>query len=463
VGTYFLRADPDSFQFLVERFYLNGNSVATGTPIQITGSGNLTGIDFQVQQGGVLSGVVTEQGSGLPLAGFDLDLFTSAGSFVRFGAVTSATGYYEIGAVPPGSYVVRVDPDPLTGYVRTYYPSVLFQADATPFSVSAGMVTTPIDISVPLGGTITGTITESGTSMPIASVDLDVYDSLGNRLPITAKSDAVGFYRLGGLPVGDYTVRADPIDSLGLVTEFYNGTPFPDQATFVSVTTGMETTNIDFTLDAGGYIEGLVLAQSGGTPLPGIDLDLFSDTGTFISAVDAVSSSTGYYRLGPIAPGNWVVQADSTPAQGYVDQYFNLKTTFPSADLISVSANATTSNIDFSPLSGGTISGTIRAAQNNQPLPDIDLDVFLTDGTPVSIDARSDLTGQFLLGPLPPGQYIIRADPLNASGYIDQYYDGAVTLGAATPVTVTVSQETSGIDFLLGGGTFTVGNWNLYE
>ncbi|MCA9418900.1 MAG: carboxypeptidase regulatory-like domain-containing protein, partial [Candidatus Omnitrophica bacterium] len=279
----------------------------------------------------------------------------------------------------------------------------------------------------------------------------------------TAKSDAVGFYRLGGLPVGDYTVRADPIDSLGLVTEFYNGTPFPDQATFVSVTTGMETTNIDFTLDAGGYIEGLVLAQSGGAPVPGIDLDLFSDTGTFISAVDAVSSSTGYYRLGPIAPGNWVVQADSTPAQGYVDQYFNLKTTFPSADLISVSANATTSNIDFSPLSGGTISGTIRAAQNNQPLPDIDLDVFLTDGTPVSIDARSDLTGQFLLGPLPPGQYIIRADPLNASGYIDQYYDGAVTLGAATPVTVTVSQETSGIDFLLGGGTFTVGNWNLYE
>jgi len=448
-GQYLLAADPEPSTFLIQRFYLNGESRATATPIQILSTETVMAVDFSLPAGGLISGIVRDANTLVGLAGVDMDVFTTLGDFQRANATTSATGYYEIGPFEPGSYLVQADAKALSGYIPTYHLSSFLEAGATAVSVSIDTITTGIDINLPPGGTISGTVMDSGTFSPLAGIDLDVLDTAGNLMPVNAKTDVLGNYIIGGLPAGDYLVRADPTLAQGYAPQYYLAQVFEADAQAVPVTVGLDTPGVDFSLSAAGAIRGVVTGSDTASPLAGIDLDLFDTAGRFYSTANAVTSSTGFYELGPLPPGQWILQADPTIAQGYVDEYYDGVYRRSQAAVLTVSSGGLLTGIDLVLDPGGSVSGTIRSLIGNQPVADVDIDVFRSDGTRIDVTTKTGTSGDYLLGLLPAGQYFIRADPAAASPFSDVWYDGAPTMTGAQLVTVTVNAETPGIDFLL--------------
>ena len=62
-------------------------------------------------------------------------------------------------------------------------------------------------------------------------------------------SGADGTYTTNGLPAGDYIVLTIDDEGLGFATEYYLNAVDSGSATAVTVVVGVDTPNIDFTLD----------------------------------------------------------------------------------------------------------------------------------------------------------------------------------------------------------------------
>jgi hypothetical protein len=66
--------------------------------------------------------------------------------------------------------------------------------------------------------------------------------------------------------------------------------------------------------------------------------------------------------------------------------------------------------------------------------------------------SRTDNEGHYTLG-LPAGSYIVRASaPSACLNYYPEYYDGVHSIDDATPITVTVGQDTPNINLTLDAG-----------
>ncbi len=449
-GQYIQRADPLPSTFLLVRYYLAGDTRATATPITVVGTAPVSGIDFSLPRGGLIRGTVRAAGTLQPLAGMDLDLFDDAGAFQTANATTSATGSYELGPLLPGTYRVRADPTATSGYVQAYHLNSFLVAGATPVVVSVNTITAGVDVQLSRGGTISGAVRAAGSQTPLADVDLDVFDAASHAMPVDAKSDVLGHYLIGALPPASYFVRANPTAVQGYATQYYASTVFEADATPVAVVVGSDTPGVDFALTPGGSIEGIITGADTSQPLAGIDLDLFDVTGRFYSPVEAITSATGFYRLAPVPPGTWIVEADPTLAQGYVDEYYGGEYALSRATriLLDPGTARTDSNLVLDP--GGTISGSIHHRDTGTPLAGVDLDVFFANRQRLDVTTRTDAAGNFLLGLLPAGAYLLRADPPAATGLEQQYYDGARDASSAQFIAVSVGQDHAGINFLLG-------------
>ena len=455
-GTYFVRADADPAlgQFYVDTFYGNHALLADATPITIVGA-SVAGTDIALPPGGTIAGRVVDGPSSAPLAGIDLDLFDVAGNRLAVNAVTDATGFYEIGAVSAGQYVLRADPTIAQGYPRTYYEGAYNDTFAQTIAVVAGARTTNVDFALPRGGAISGTVREAGTGTLLENIDLDCFDALGRRVDVTARTDANGQYQLGALAPGDYFLRADASLTSGqfFVDAFYGGWPSREFSTTITVTSA-GVAGIDFDLAPGGAIAGQVTDAANGAPLAGIDLDFYDAAGNRL-ALNARTDAAGDYEIGAIPAGQYKLRADPTIVQGYPRTYYLSQYNQTDAQAVAVSAGARTTGIDFALPRSGVIRGIISETGSGAALGGIDLDCYDSLGRRVDVTARTDAAGFYELGPLAPGTYFLRsdADPRLGQFYVNVYHDGQVSRDVATSISVAGGAATA-IDFALApGGT----------
>ena len=128
-----------------------------------------------------------------------------------------------------------------------YYDNVPNASSATAVTVVVSGVTTDTNFTLDVGGSISGVVYEADSSTPVALADVwvevDGWPGLGY-----AQTASDGTYRVGGLPAGNYRVRAEHD---GFATEYYNATDFAS-ATLVEVMLGADTPNISFALDVSG-------------------------------------------------------------------------------------------------------------------------------------------------------------------------------------------------------------------
>lgn len=157
------------------------------------------GLVFQLQPAGIVSGTVTGP-DGQPLGGMYLEAQNEGGTIEGYACGwTEADGGFRLAGLPTGNYRVGAIYNP--GYANQYYLGSRDWDGATLVAVAAGQETTGIDFALEPGGSISGQVMDPDGN-PISGVSL-LLESPGIQSSAWQVNE---FYRIDGLPYGDYTL-----------------------------------------------------------------------------------------------------------------------------------------------------------------------------------------------------------------------------------------------------------------
>jgi hypothetical protein len=375
--------------------------------VAVTAGEDTPNIDFALTPGGAMgsiSGTVTDEETGLPLPMAHVLAYDS--TFCVGDAWTDTAGYYLIQNLVASQYMVAVHKD---GYEDEVYPESV--------TVEEGQNTPDIDFALtPLGemGSISGTVTDEDTGIPLPMAHLWAHDSLGQWWG-DAWSDTAGLYLIQDLVAGQYMV--------GVHKDGYEDELYPE---LVSVEEGENTPDIDFALVFSGgpefgSISGVVTDEETGLPIIMAEITI---TGIYCIWY---TDTSGFYFCDNLPPDSYQVNARK---MGYIPEAY--------PESVIVIAGENTSDIDFAlaPMGeAGSISGAVTDAETGYPIPGAHVCACGEFGHG---QALTDSLGEYTIFGLYPGPYFVTAW---AWGYWPQDYPDTVS--------VVEGQNTPGIDFAL--------------
>ena len=452
---------------------------------------------------GSITGTVTNvEGAALP--GIYITAYDGGGNYAG-NATTDGAGAYDLDDLTKGIYYRLEFQDFSGGYLMQYFngENGLFTADV--ITVDPGATAANIDVTLALAGHVAGRVVNAASQgLPRISVSVYLLDDRGIwRCVNQVVTAADGTYDVGGLDTGPCRLEFSDA-SLTYLTQYYDDQSSIDAAGDIAVTAGATTTGIDATLLLGGNIKGKVTNGSD-TGLPNIGIAAFQANGKggWDPAADTVTASDGTYELSGLPTGYYclMLQDFSSPAV-YFTQYYNNRSTPSSADLVAVTAGATTIDVNATLAANGSIAGTVASA-GLDGLPDTPLDGIAVaayrvndhgvrgpaidahtagDGSyhfygleagnyrvrfldesgtyatecykgaawrPVN-DVKTQSDGTYDLTGLAPGSYHLEFRDDVSRGYATQYYDNEPSLAGADAVTVDAAATTAGVDATLG-------------
>ena len=329
-------------------------------------------------------------------------------------------------------------------------------------------------------GHITGTITGPDGTTPLAGIRVTAYRQTGPTSwtidigPLypgnPATTNASGAYDIPSRPTGIYRVKfEDPAGNY--IREYYDNKFDFNLATNFNVTDGQTTPNINASLALGGRISGTVTQVSNGSPVVDIVVSAYQNTGgvlTFLSS--DISASNGSYIIEAIPPGSVVVHfSDPYDPPRYLDEYYDNVLDLNHATLVNVIAGITTSGINASLGSYGSLSGNVSAQGSSLKLKDIQIDVWQFNSGTSSWDSvsydLSDASGNYSAGGLDTDDYRIQFHDTK-SQFADEYYNKKPDIDSANNVHVELGFNTPSINAQLELKQDTVSNslvtgWNL--
>ena len=166
---YRVRARATSFGRV---FFDSKPSAGTADVVTVPAGGTAT-LDFALGAGGGITGTVVDATTLQPVQGVSVDIIDGASTnfsinnFVNFAPTTDASGNFNTGRnLAPGVYKLRAR-KVNSGYIQTFHPSGLDLSTAATVTVSAGADTPGVNITMTMGGTITGTIRDRGGGLAV--------------------------------------------------------------------------------------------------------------------------------------------------------------------------------------------------------------------------------------------------------------------------------------------------------
>lgn len=411
-----------------------------------------------------ISGTVAAEGGG-GLAGIEVRILDTGGNTFNL-TTTDGSGSYVLSDLSAGSYVLWTRNE--QGYIDELYDDIpcaggCYYFAGTPVHISDGNSASGIDFLLRAGGRISGRVTASSGG-GIADVDVRIYNDQGDFIT-QARSSATGEYLSPtGLPTGDYYLRSN--NSQGYFDEIWDnhectGACDPLTGDSVSVVQGSTTSNIDFVLNSGGGISGVVTSSGDGAPIDQVHIDVYDAEGSWVSS--ATPDATGFYTTeAGLAPGTYFAKTDNW--WGHIDEVYDNIPCAAGCSVVEATpitvAGGITTGVDFVLDPGGWITGALTDSTNSQPIEDAGVEVFTIDGRRVTT-AFPNASGVYWASGLPTGSYFLRA--YSWGYYLPELYDNlpcldGCDLSNGTVVNVTQPTITSGIDFELDSGGTIRGN-----
>jgi len=418
-------------------WYKNAEDFKHATKIQINPH-KTKNVRIKLKPGGAISGKVTDY-AGQPIAhNCYINIYNERGEYVSY-AYTDTNGDYLAQRLPTGRYKIFTEyNDYYSSFssepIDEWYDSSYEFKDAAFVKVKAPQTTPNINFSLDQGGSIAGRVycAEGYPAYPDGSVR--VYDSKGNYIGYCdVRYD--GEFFISGLRSGHYELLAQNED---YKSEWYNRKQSLESADTVWVSAPHVTTDIDFTLEYPGIIQGFVNDDKGHRLLEEeylIGLYAYdSTTGEFETS--GFNSFTGGYQV-RLLNGNYKLAAVSMYSNWQPEQDSLAATFYPSGksfyDPSNKAINLTADSVrNLNPLvmkkANGTISGTLYDKNTSFPLEDASylLFAFDDDGYLVKVSAYGSepVTGEYKLMGLRPGNYYVLA-MLFSDNPTHFWYDGA--------------------------------------
>ncbi len=282
---------------------------------------------------GAITGTVRQTSPVAAVAGAWAIVSTAAGTPER-AVVANASGSYAIGGLRTGNHVM-VFVDPTGAHAPRYFPSSPTFPGATPTAVTAGGSATangslPSQAAVGTGALLTGTVTETGTGVPLAGVHVVALRASDFSIVRGAVTNASGAYSLNVI-AGAYKLGF--IDGTGLhAMEWHNNQPGAGLGSATSVT-APAVTNADLDRSTGS-LSGTVTEDPSGGAMAGVWVLAIGPSGI---AGGAVTAADGTYSVTGLAPGTYRVEfVDPTGARRL--EFWNNAVDFSSANTVNVTA-----------------------------------------------------------------------------------------------------------------------------
>lgn len=384
-----------------------------------------------------ISGSVS--GSGGPVGGVFVAVMRTSDFSLAAGGVADGAGEFSV-EVPPGSYFVYVvdgSGDHVSG----------FHGAPTLVTVTAETMSAVDPVLVPVTGSVSGSVTESGSGDPIPGAwVLSLSASVANSGALEAldAADGSGGFVLGGLGVGNHFVGfVDP--SGGHETRFFPNSPNVPEASLVGVTAGNATTaNGSLPAQAvnpgGEVVSGTVTESGSGDPLAGVHVVALRAS-DFAMARGAVTDAAGHYELDVAAGGYHLAFVDSsaTHAMEWFDD--QPSTGLGSAATVSAPGTADAALVEVT----GSMAGTVTDDPSGVPL--VGAWIVAVGPNGVAGGAVTAVDGTWEISGLVPGTYRVAVVDPNG-GRVQEYWDGAASFETADPITITAA-HTATIDAAL--------------
>lgn len=253
--------------------------------------------------------------------------------------------------------------------------------------------------------TITGTVTDANTSLPIQGALIEA--ERGNVVRYTDTTDINGNYTLSNVKPSTY----DLICSMsGYQTQIVGVKAQNNQ-----------TTVVDFALDLnGGTISGTVSDAVTSMHIPGATVNIYQNS-QLIST--QITNGAGFYSVADLAPGMYIVEAKAATYQTL-------------AESATVMGGMTTT-VDIALQSNpGAISGQVTDAATMIPIADVLVEVF-SNSVLIGFD-NTDASGNYSIPDLAPGDYVVVT---TSDNYADQSTGAEVTANTTTIVNFALTAD----------------------
>ena len=467
-GSYFIPSVPAGSYRVTA--YLEGNWVpeiyseqvdyGLADPVTVMVDKNTPDIDFTLELGGRISGHVSDANGNV--AGIHVDVCTWDDSYCA-GNETDENGSYTVYGIPSGDYLVSVWGG--QGFwLDQLYDHVGTREEATLVTVTAGKDTDEINFDLLAAGTVSGHVSDSNGDVAGVHVDVCTWDDsycTGNE------ADENGNYVVYGLPPrDDYLVSIWGGQGFWL-DQLYDHVGTREEATWVTVIAGQDTGEINFDLETGGTISGMVTEQE--TGLAVVDMEVAAcpydfDTGEYMEGMPCYSGWTdtdGSYFIWSVPAGTYIV--DSGWWGNWVPEIYSEQVDYGLADSVVVIAGENTTDIDFTLELGGSISGMVTEQETGLAVGDMEVAACPYDfengeyleGMPC-YSGWTEVDGSYFIRGVPAGTYIV--DSGWSGNWVPEIYFGQVDYGLADPVVVGADENTPDINFTLEMGGSISGN-----
>lgn len=335
--------------------------------------------------------------------------------------LTDAAGEFVITGLLAGRYVIEAS--------RAGYP-VVQSRRASKMVVVRPNTQADVELDLNPGGVISGHVVDEGAlplrGATVRALKYSFRDGIRQLEEMaSADTNAKGEYRFVALQPGQYVIRAcapanEQTPKRGTqppVSLYYPNAGDFLHATPLDLSAGQEVAGIDITLARvpAFHIRGAVIDSRSGSPVQNAELTILSDQGnTYYRSTAATADPHGQFDLTEIAPGSYVLVAQSTTAEP--------ETTLWGRVAVEV-ADTDAENVKVLIGPGVNLGGRLRA-EGELSFTGLEVDLIPREGTTLSGLTPSVKTapvaadGTFLFHHVPAGEYDISFSPLPAGFYL---------------------------------------------